>query len=217
VDGIHDLGGKQGFGRVHVESDEPVFHQRWEGRTFGLMSALGFGNIDAGRHAIERIPPQDYLSLPYYGRWLRALETTLLESGVLASGELEAQLAGEVFSRKATAPEQPQPAGPARRPTDRQPSFRVGETVRTKDLHRSGHTRLPGYARVRRGVVSIVHPDVWVLPDTNAHGRGENPERVYAVRFDGRELWGEEAEPGTSVHIDLFESYLEPDDTGADA
>jgi nitrile hydratase len=49
-----------------------------------------------------------------------------------------------------------------------------------------------------------------VLPDTNAHGRGEHPEHVYVVRFDARELFGETAEPGTTLHVDLFESYLEP-------
>ena len=77
-----------------------------------------------------------------------------------------------------------------------------------RNLHPSGHTRLPGYARSRRGTIAIIQGG-WVLPDTNAHGRGECPEHVYAVCFSGEELWGEAAEPGTSVHIDLFESYLE--------
>jgi nitrile hydratase len=84
----------------------------------------------------------------------------------------------------------------------------VGDSVVTRNLHRSGHTRLPGYARARSGTIEIVQGG-WVLPDTHAHGQGECPEHVYAVRFTGSELWGESAEPGTSVIVDLFESYLE--------
>ncbi|MFV2089811.1 MAG: SH3-like domain-containing protein, partial [Pseudomonadales bacterium] len=52
----------------------------------------------------------------------------------------------------------------------------------------------------------------WVLPDTNAHGAGENPQHLYCVQFSGETLWGSEAEPGQSVHLDLFETYLEPCD-----
>jgi nitrile hydratase len=59
--------------------------------------------------------------------------------------------------------------------------------------------------------VALVHPS-FVLPDTNAHRQGENPEYVYAVRFSGRELWGGDADPGLAVHVDLFESYLEPEE-----
>ena len=79
----------------------------------------------------------------------------------------------------------------------------------TRNLHRAGHTRLPGYARARRGRVALAQ-GAWVLPDSHAHGNGECPEYVYAVRFSGEELWGETSEPGTFVHIDLFESYLVP-------
>jgi nitrile hydratase beta subunit len=214
MDGIHDLGGKHGFGRVVVEADEPVFHEVWEGRAFAMMSLFGFANVDAGRHAIERIPALDYLRLGYYGRWLRACEMRLLESGVLEPGELDARMSGEIFLGSGDAASPATPDGRPRRPATRGPGFAVGDPVRTRNLHRSGHTRLPGYARVRRGVVAIVHPDAWVLPDTHAHDRGECPEPVYAVRFDGRELWGDEAEPGTRVHIDLFESYLEHDPEG---
>jgi nitrile hydratase len=82
--------------------------------------------------------------------------------------------------------------------------------VRTRNHQPAGHTRLPAYARARRGLVERVYP-ACVFPDANAHGQGEDPQPVYAVRFAGRELFGEGAEPGTCVHVDLFESYLEPD------
>ena len=65
-----------------------------------------------------------------------------------------------------------------------------------------------GDARGRVGRVIDCHGG-WVLPDSNAHGRGENPEHLYTVCFSGEELWGPSAEPATSVNIDLFESYLE--------
>ncbi len=51
---------------------------------------------------------------------------------------------------------------------------------------------------------------VHVFPDSHAHGLGEQPQPLYSVRFDARELWGEDAEPQQSVHLDLWESYLEP-------
>ena len=214
VDGIHDMGGVRGLGlgRVEVEPDEPVFHERWEARIFGLSVLWAFPNLDASRHVMERIPALRYLSLPYYGRWLHCLEAQLLADGLLAPGELEARLAGD--PGPALPMERPSSAArteTARRERTRDPLFRPGQHVRTRNLHPFGHTRLPGYARTRRGVVAIVHPAAWIFPDTHAQGRGENPDCVYAVCFPATELWGEDAEPNASVHVDLFESYLLPD------
>jgi nitrile hydratase len=216
VNGIHDMGGMHGFGRVEVEADEPVFHARWEARVFG-MRILGMrrllATIDARRHAIERLDPVSYLANGYYGRWLASLERELREAAVLAPGELEARLAGGV------APAAPLPALPAAptpplhpflRRVEAAPAFAVGDRVRARNHQPPGHTRLPAYARSRRGVVALVHP-ACVFPDTNAHGRGEQPQHVYAIRFAARELWGEDAEPGAFVHLDCFETYLEPD------
>jgi nitrile hydratase len=193
MDGIHDLGGRQGFGGRLSERDEQTFHASWEARVHGMAALLLVGgcfNIDEFRHAIERVDPVAYLADGYYGRWLSAAEKLVAECG----GRPEK---GRVADWRA-----------ARR-LDRPARFAVGDAVRTRNLHASGHTRLPGYARARAGTVAIVQGG-WVLPDTHAHGRGECPETVYAVRFSGRELWGDAAEPGTSVVVDLFESYLEP-------
>jgi nitrile hydratase len=85
----------------------------------------------------------------------------------------------------------------------------VGESVRARNLHPAGHTRLPRYVRGRRGVIHRVRP-ACIFPDTHAHGRGENPQHLYSVRFEASELWGDAAEPGAAVHLDLFEPYLEP-------
>src|SRR5512139_1295205 len=211
MDGIHDLGGMHGFGPVRAEAREPVFHAPWEGRAFAMVYlalAAGAGNMDAFRHAIERIHPAAYLNASYYGRWLIALETLLIESGLTTREELGARLRG--------APHQLQPPAPlspgnprAQRDLDTAPRFAVGQPVRARNLHPAGHTRLPRYARGRRGTIVRVHL-AWVFPDSNAHGRGERPQYVYGVRFEAQELWGADAEPASAMHVDLFEDYLEP-------
>ena len=194
MNGIHDMGGMHGFGPVDRRPDEALFPEVWQGRVCALagyaMSA-GLANIDAFRHAIERMPADRYLADGYYGRWLYALETLARER--LADG---------------LQPESPDDGGSVVREVDVEPLFSVGDPVRTWNRHPEGHTRLPGYARNRRGVVADVHP-ACVYPDTNADGRGESPQHLYTVAFDDAELWGEEAEGGTTVYIDLFEPYLE--------
>jgi nitrile hydratase len=193
MDGIHDLGGRHGFGGSLVERDEGGFHADWERRVFGVASLLmgaGCFNIDEFRHAVERVDPAAYLADGYYGRWLAAIELLVQEAD------------GRPVPGRFSDPT-------AHRVVDRAPRFAVGDAVVTKNLHRAGHTRLPGYARAHRGTVALVQ-GTWVLPDAHAHGGGESPEHVYAVRFPGEELWGDSAEAGTSIHVDLFESYLEP-------
>ena len=213
MNGIHDMGGMHGFGRVEVEPEEPVFHTRWEARVFGMVRSLRGNNIDAGRHGIERLDPVTYLKDGYYGRWLAAFERTLVHLGIVTAEDIADRMKGR-RRRKA------RPAGAARaawsppstsyaREVDRPPAFGEGQSVVTRDHQPPGHTRLPAYARRRRGVIVLVHPAM-VFPDDNAHGRGENPQYLYTVRFEGTELWGEDAEPGTAINVDLFESYLEP-------
>ncbi|MER6980819.1 SH3-like domain-containing protein, partial [Streptomyces carpinensis] len=87
------------------------------------------------------------------------------------------------------------------------PAFGVGQRVRARAVSVPGHTRLPGYVRGRAGVVEIIQP-AHVLPDTNAHFLGENPQYVYSVRFDSHELWGSDAESFT-LTVEMYESYLE--------
>jgi nitrile hydratase beta subunit len=204
------MGGLHGFGAVRVAADEPVFHARWEARVFGIVQHLGGGNIDAGRHSLERLDPVAYLARGYYGRWLAALERGLLAGRALAPGEIEARLTAP---RRPAAPRpgttwNPPPAVDYTRPVPRAPAFGVGDAVRTRNHQPAGHTRLPAYARCRAGTVVHVHAAM-VYPDDHAHGRGENPQHVYTVRFTAEELWGDAAEPRAVVHLDLFEPYLE--------
>ncbi|MFI5312076.1 MAG: nitrile hydratase subunit beta [Gemmatimonadales bacterium] len=213
MNGIHDMGGMHGFGRVDVEPDEPVFHARWEQRVLGMVfQVVGFGwtTIDAFRHGIERMDPVVYLTVGYYGRWLGALERVLVERGVLAPEDVDARSAGRPVPAHASGSAGPNAvASGFVREVDRAARFRSGDAVRASVASPSGHTRLPRYVAGRRGVVHRVQPPC-VFPDTNAHGLGEHPQHLYNVRFAAAELWGAAAEPGTSVHLDLFEPYLEP-------
>lgn len=192
MDGIHDLGGMHGFGRVTRAADERPFHSPWEGRVFAMANlcvAAGLASVDALRAALERLDPVTYLTAGYYGRWRRALEA--LVGGADAAPHV--------------------PGLPtARRTLDRPPRFAPGDVVRTRAVPSAGHTRLPRYARGHRGTVTAWH-GAWVYPPSNAHGRGDDPQHVYTVRFDGRALFGDAGEPGVLVHLDCFE----PDLTGA--
>jgi nitrile hydratase beta subunit len=204
VNGIHDLGGTDGMGRVHVERDEPVFRAAWERRVFGVNAAIAAGlrNVHEFRHAIERMEPRHYLAASYYERWLTAVVTLGVEKGLLDHAELERRAGGRVPRARPVAPDagSPAPASPRR--------FVVGDAVRVRNMHPTGHTRCPRYVRGRRGTVVRVDPP-FVLPDMAAHGARAAREPTYGVRFEARELWGEAAGPREPVYVDLWERYLE--------
>jgi len=222
MDGIHDLGGKHGFGAPEVEQDEPPFHERWEAAVFTMLRAAraagAVRNSDQFRHAIERIAPAAYLAHGYYGRWLGGIETLLVEAGVIDRAVLNARvrsLGGDDDALVAARPDPSRkpvaysPQGPgSQREVARAPRWALDALVRTRAYPVAGHTRLPAYARGRIGTVVAVHGG-WVFPDTNADGRGEQPEHLYTIAFAGTELWGPASEPDARVHLDLFESYLE--------
>ncbi len=194
------MGGMHGFGPVSAERDEPLFHAPWEASVLAmqLRTRGRYYHLDEFRHAIERMPPARYLDASYYERWLTALETVLVENGVVTREELAA-------GRAAVAPAPPRERPPDDRPPLR-PRFAPGDAVVTRRMHPRGHTRLPRYARGRRGVVRSAHGP-FLLPDTNAHRAGRHWEPVYAVQFTAGELWGEEASNDV-VCVDLWESYL---------
>jgi nitrile hydratase len=217
MNGVHDMGGLQDMGPIHAEADEPVFHAPWEGRVYGIDRSLRFfgkWNIDAWRHRIERLGPVDYLRMTYYERWLRVNERLAVEHGLITEAELEsgrpdpaapkatpalsAAVAGGLFGRGIASPNEP--GAP--------PRFAVGQHVRALNLNPTGHTRLPRYARGKVGVVAIDH-GVYVFPDTSAQAEGDSRQHVYSVRFSAQELWGADAAPRDTVHLDLWDDYLE--------
>jgi nitrile hydratase beta subunit len=218
MNGAHDMGGMMGFGPVDPEPDEPVFHAEWERRVFALtlaMGAAGLWDIDKSRHRRETRHPARYLNATYYQIWLEGLVRLMTDAGlvtadevsagrsfeppapvkrVLAAGDVETVLASGASAARA-------PQAPAR--------FRLGEQVRTRNVHPRGHTREPRYLRGRLGEIVKVH-GAHIFPDSRAHGLGEDPQWLYTVRFAARELWGEDRNAGDTVHADLWEPYLEP-------
>lgn len=224
MNGVHDMGGAQGFGPVRPEPHEPLFHAPWERQAMALtvaMGASGQWNIDQMRSARESLPPAQYLGLSYYQIWLQALQDMLLARGLITAHEL----------RTGQASEPPKPGvrvlgraqvdaallrgSPAHRDTDSQPLFAPGQRVRARQMHPQGHTRLPRYVRGHVGVVQAIQ-GFHVCPDHAALHRERPPAEqadvaqwLYHVRFDGRELWGPQAEAGLSVGVDAWESYLE--------
>jgi nitrile hydratase beta subunit len=213
MNGVHDMGGMDGFGPVVPEQNEPVFHADWEGRVWALVSLArraAQANIDELRHAIERIPPARYLGSSYYERWLAAAETLLVEHGVVTREELLAKQDASIdpaWIANAIATQGPAPVKDksGSKPRAR---FSKGDCVRARNLNPGGHTRLPRYARGKAGVIARDW-GVFVFPDTNAHHAGTKPQHCYSVSFAARELWGKSANSRDRVLIDLWEDYLE--------
>jgi nitrile hydratase subunit beta len=208
VNGIHDLGGVDGFGRVEVEPDEPVFHHAWERVVFGISTAVIVRRLANGaqfRHAIERMDPAHYLGSSYYEHWLTGVATLLVERGVVTPAELESRAGGWFpLARPVLSTDAPELA---RR--DDAPRFALGDAVRVVNAHPLGHTRCPRYTRGRRGVIVRID-GAFPLPDVVAHADRPCDDHAYGVRFTARELWGPGAGANEAIHVDLWEHWLEP-------
>ena len=199
MDGIHDLGGKQGFGPVAYPS--PPHDETWEPlvralSAFALRSRVY--NMDEFRHAIERMAPRHYINAPYYERHLTAVATLLVEKGFVAREELEAlvdgafPLSGSIGRGRQAAPPQ---------------SFAIGDRVRVKNEYVPGHVRMPAYIRGKAGVVVRISPP-YPFPDTAGHGMQAPMEPAYDVRFRSRDLWPDSCDDALN-HVGVFQSYLE--------
>lgn len=218
MNGVHDMGGMDGFGRVLVEPNEPTFHEPWEGRVMAMVRAMGANagfNIDMQRFSRESIPPATYLSASYYQKWLLGLLSTLADRKLVGDDELAA---GHSLRAGPPLPRGPfemkdvvrvLTRGSFHRNVAQPPKFKVGDRVRARNINPATHTRLPRYVRGHAGTVERINGS-HVFPDSQAHGRGENPQWLYTVVFSGRDLWGDEADPTVKVSVDAFEPYLEP-------
>lgn len=217
MNGPQDMGGRDGFGPVVPESDEPLFHAPWERRALAVTVAMGVTGswtLDESRHARESLPPADYLASSYYEIWLAGLANLIRDHDLATAEELadgHAREPGRAVKRVLKAEAVPTAladGGPVDRPVETAPRFARGDRVRTRLDSPSTHTRLPGYARGRPGTVEAVR-GAHVFPDSNAHGKGEDPHWLYSVRFAAADLWGAET-TASDVFIDLWEPYLEP-------
>jgi nitrile hydratase len=217
MNGVHDMGGMDGFGKVEPEPNEPVFHARWEGRVMALtraMAALGHWNIDIGRYGIEVLPPHVYLSSAYYRRWFLRTADLLMQRGLIRADELAAGHALHADDAKnkkkfsQTDVERVSRRGSFGRAASAPARFKLGDRVRAINMHPKLHTRLPRYVRGHIGVIERIH-GAHVFPDSIVAGKGETPQWLYTVRFEAQELWGGDADPTVKVSIDAFEPYLE--------
>src|SRR5262249_17008197 len=161
---------------------------------------------------IERMEPAQYLASSYYERWLHAQTQNLIAAGVLTQAELADRLAYFRAHPQATPPQRNDPelvqsllAGALapeshRIEADVQPAFNVGDTIRARNIHPAGHTRLPRYVRGRRAVITHYH-GVQDFSDNWVPGVAAGPQPLYTVRFEASELWGESAEPNSAVYL----------------
>ena len=217
MNGVHDMGGMDGFGKVEPEPNEPMFHADWERRVLALVRAMGAAgafNIDASRFYREALPPEIYLTSSYYQKWLLGLEDMLVARGFITTSELDdghSTTPPKPLPRGVLAPqdvERLMTRGSFARPAAAPARFAIGDRVRMKNIHPATHTRLPRYVRGHAGIIERIHGS-HVFPDSAAHDHGENPQWLYTVVFDGAELWGPDGDPTLKVSVEAFEPYLE--------
>jgi nitrile hydratase beta subunit len=229
MNGMHDVGGMDGFGPVRWEDNEPVFHEPWEGRMRAISTLVRkrrIYNLDESRYTIECIDPVYYLGASYYQRWLLRIETLLMERGILTEQEIQKKM-NEISPLSSYQPDL-QPFRKVRPPipsTQRkfiiqtttgaelqnepiQPKLTPGTLVRAKSMSPMGHTRIPRYVRGKQGIIEKIHGN-FILPDIKVHTGVDLYQPVYLVCFKATDLWGEEASPKDKLYIELWEDYLE--------
>ena len=209
-----DLGGQPGHGRVLPEAEGELFHAAWEPRVLALtlaMGATGAWNIDISRAARETLA--NYRDLSYYEIWFAALRQLLAERQLVAPDEADA---GRMLhprrplARRLMAADVPAvlaAGSPTARPATTPARYAVGQAVRMYAGTVPHHTRLPAYVRGKRGVVERMH-GAHVFADAHATGRGEQPQWLYTVAFDGAELWPGQQARGLTVCVDAWEPYM---------
>lgn len=217
MDGVHDLGGKQGFGAIDVNEVEVPFHADWEGRMWAInqCSRSPDWTIDWWRHVRELINPVDYLSRPYFDSWAQTHIAAFIDSGAFTLEEI-------IAAKSATAPVERQPSQDSSdifaaikaqayrfdRDIETQPAYQPGDRIYTRQLLPGQHTRLPAYARGKPGVIHA-HHGAHVFADSSAQGE-EIAQHIYSVVFEARDLWIEAENKKDRVFLDLWESYLDP-------
>jgi nitrile hydratase len=171
-----------------------------------MVTGQRLADVHAFRHAIERMDPVHYLDSPYYEHWLTAAATLLVEHGLVTRGELDARAGTFPLAR----PPHPAAASIATAAHDAEaaPRFAVGDAVVVRNVHPHRHTRCPRYVRGKRGVI-VRRDGIYALPDVAAHGGVRCKQHTYSVRFDAHELWGADAGAGETIHVDLWEAYLD--------
>lgn len=227
MNGIHDLGGRDGLGAVAPPPSEPVWKAEWEKHAhtfFPLAFKAGMLGVDQFRYGMEQMDPVEYLTSPYYEHWVHSVAHHGERTGFWDSEEIEKRYRYFLEHPDAPLPEGKDPDGelvafieavipagaPAGRDTGKQARFAVGDRVTVVSDAPRGHTRKAGYVRGKTGVIVLAHGEM-IYPDAAGNNQGESPEHVYTVQFTNEELWGSEAaEPNGTVTFDVWEPYIRP-------
>ena len=215
MDGIHDMGGKQGYGAVDVQETDEPFHHDYEGRMWAISrnTRADDWTIDWWRHVRERIDPVDYLTRPYFDSWMQTSAAAFMLSGVFTPDEItnghtdkkgpgakKQTLADALDANRASCRDfRLAASGPA--------IFSIGDPVKTVGFSSRHHSRLPQYARGKSGIIHA-HRGSHVFADAAAKGI-HTGQHLYTVGFSARELWGPDANPADVTYLDLWESYFE--------
>ncbi len=220
MNGVHDLGGMDGFTLPQREENEgPILTEEWQRLLWGLVWSMRVPGVSrGGRAAMEQsIPPALYLGMPYYARWLHRAEQSVLESGLVTVAELDNP------DGPLSMPDIPnfEPPGPeiivngflaadfsAEMDVDLPSRFSVGDAVIARNDHPVGHTRAPRYVRGRRGTIHRDH-GVHEFQDQLPPGVEREMQHLYSVMFTGQELWGSRGGSRDRIYVDLWEDHLQ--------
>ena len=214
---VNDLGNYGNQDPIHIEINEPVFHEEWEGSIFAMtvaMLASGYFNVDEVRRATKEMPIADFLEARYYEKFLFGLENILNQKDVLTRDEIDT---GRSIRHEGGVTLPPVPPEmlqfamtnpmPANLDLDIPQKFRIGDEIIAKNINPSQQIRLPHYIRGKFGVIEMHHGG-FLLPDTHALGGPDKPQHVYNVRFSLSEIWKDENTSNDNIYIDLFADYM---------
>jgi nitrile hydratase beta subunit len=203
MEGIQDMGGLQGFGPMPPHEDERPFHTRWEPISYAvalLAAEKGLWTFDAGRHAIERMPARQYMNMSYFERVLAGMVSLAIETGAVRRDDIEARAGGPVPLSL--------PMGPGEDARRDHPGLEVGDRVRVRDMQTAGHTRAPRYIQGKQGTVLRIAPKARFPGEAGHLSKDPHHEPTYHVQFEASDLWSN-GEPGASVVVDVYQSYLD--------
>ena len=212
MNGVHDMGGQHGMGPVQYEKDEPVFHATWEGRVYALnraMRAWRKWSLDTDRHALEIMPPADYLRMSYYERWLNRLETQRREIRLHHAGRAAEREPGswvEPADSRAYSGDVgtlAEPRNPVE-PGSKGAAIVQGRPARSRAQHQSDRPYSPAPIRARQGGSRVPRPRRLCVPGhQRAFSGRETAARVFrsvhGTRAVGRKRFG--ARLGAPRHV----------------
>lgn len=217
MDGIHDVGGRQGFGPISVTASDPPFPTEWEARAFGItksVTAASDYSTDKFRFTREQLPPVEYLTTPYFEQWMRGTMAMLVGSGLVTAEELATgSKDGTTTPGRVGLPKTAQDAQAATMtaikydgPYDGDPAFASSDRVKVSPNAPGGHTRLPQYVRGRTGSVIAYH-GAHTVPDDNVKNI-KTFEPLYTVAFALGDLFEEHLGSSDQINVEIWERFL---------